>query len=66
MIGKHALIVHDFERPVNVVGYDQAQGTLAVNMKTVSGALAYDDPQTVEVIIIMVHQAVLIPPLEVI
>ena len=65
MIGKHALIVHDFERPVNVVGYDQAQGTLAVNMKTVSGALAYDDPQTGEVIIIMVHQAVLIPHLEV-
>ena len=34
-------------------------------MKTVSGALAYDDPSTGEVIIIVVHQAILIPHLEV-
>ena len=65
MIGKHALVVHDFDRPINVVGYNKAQGTLAVNMKTVTAALAYDDPSTGEVNIIVVHQAVLIPHLEV-
>ena len=58
-------MVHDFERPVNVIGYDKAQGTLAVNMKTVTGALAYDDPTSGNVIIIVVHQAVLIPHMDV-
>ncbi len=65
MSGKHALVVHDFEQPVSVVGYNKAQGMLAVNTKTVTAALAYDDPSTGEVIIIVVHQAVLIPHLEV-
>ena len=67
MIRKHALVVvvHDFERPINVMGYDKAQGMLAVNMKTVTAALAYNDPSTGEVIIIIAYQAVLIPHLEV-
>ena len=65
MLGKHALVVHDFEQPVNVVGDNKAQGTLAVNMKMVTSALAYDDPSTGEVTIIVVHQAVWIPHLEV-
>ena len=43
VLGKHAHIFMDHERSVDIVGYDKRKGALASNMKTVSGALAYDN-----------------------
>ena len=60
VIGKHALIVHDFNRPVNVVGYDILKGIMTPNCRTVLAAVAYYFPMTGEVFIIEVHQAILI------
>ena len=60
VIGQHALIVHYFNPPVNVVGYDPSKGIMTTNCRTVSAAVAYDFPMTGEVFIIEVHQAILI------
>ena len=64
VVGQHALILHDYERPVNVIGYDSKQGA-ARNMRTVSAAVAYDDPNTGNIVILALHQAIFIPHLEV-
>ena len=63
VVGRNALIFHDFERPVNVTGYDPALG-INKDVKTVSAAIAYDDPTTGEVIILVLHQALHIPTME--
>ena len=60
IIGQHALIVHDFNRLVNVVVYDTSKGIMTPNCRTVSSAVAYECPMTEEVFIIEVHQAILI------
>jgi hypothetical protein len=62
VIGKDSLIIHDFDRPVNVTGYDPNQ-PVAKALRTVSAALAYEDPVNGEVIILVVHQAIHIPHL---
>ena len=54
----------DHERSVSIVGYDQSKGTLANNMKTVSGALAYDNPILGTTVIIVVHQAIHVPTMD--
>ena len=51
----------DHGKAVNIVGYDKSNGTLASNMKTVSGALAYDNPTSGKTVIIVVHQAIYVP-----
>lgn len=62
VVGKHALILSDCERPVNVTGYD-SEGTVAEGLRTVNAAIAYDDPTTGETKIIIVNQAIEIPHL---
>ena len=42
VIGQHALIVHDFNSPVNVVGYGPLEGIMNPNCITVSAEVAYD------------------------
>ena len=42
VIGQHALIVHDINRPVNVVGCDPSKWIMTLNCRTVSAAVAYD------------------------
>jgi Reverse transcriptase (RNA-dependent DNA polymerase) len=59
-VGSNSLIVHDYERPINVSGYDP-NGPVAEDLKTVSAALAYDDPVSGETVILLVHQAIYIP-----
>jgi hypothetical protein len=59
-VGSNALIVHDYDKPINVSGYNP-NGPVAENMKTVSAALAYDDPVSSETVILLVHQAIYIP-----
>jgi hypothetical protein len=62
VIGKDSLVIHDFDRPVNVTGYEPNQ-PVAKALQTVSAALAYDNPVNGEVIILVVHQAIHIPHL---
>jgi hypothetical protein len=59
-VGNNALIVHDYDRPINVSGYNPS-GPIAKDLKTVSAALAYDDPVSGETLILMIHQAIAIP-----
>ena len=63
VVGKNALVVHDFDRVVNVTGYDPNQAA-AQSLRIVSAALAYDDPRSGEVIILVLHQAISIPHLD--
>ena len=60
VIGQHALIVHNFNFPVNVVGYDPYKGIVTLNCPTVLSAVAYDRPMTGGVFIIEVNQVILI------
>jgi hypothetical protein len=62
VLGKDALIFLDHQRPVNVHGYDPALGSK--KYRTVSGALAYDHPETGQVYHILINQAIEIPTLD--
>ena len=44
VLGHGALITLDYNRPVSIVGYDESLGSKTY--QTVSGVVAYDDPQT--------------------
>ncbi len=55
VLGCDALIFLDYDRPVVVKGYDSSLG--------LSGGLAYDDPKTGEVYILVINQAIHIPHL---
>jgi hypothetical protein len=44
VLGRNALIILDYNRSVSVVGYDESLGSKTY--QTVSGVVAYDDPQT--------------------
>ena len=57
-IGSNALVTHDFDRPINVSGYDP-NGPINRNLRTVSAALAYDDALSGETVILVIHQAIL-------
>ena len=61
-LGKFALIIYDYNRPVTVYGYDPAQGSKT--FRTVSGVLGYTHPQTGKVYHLVIHQAIEIPHLE--
>ena len=61
-VGKNALIVHDYDRVVNVTGYDPNQPA-AQSLRILIAALAYDDPKSGEVIVLVLHQAISIPHL---
>ena len=62
--GKHAHIFMDHGKAVNIVGYDKSKGILANNMKTVSGAPAYDNPISGKTVIIVIHQAIYVPTMD--
>jgi hypothetical protein len=64
VIGKNALIMHVLEKRVNVTGVDPLQGKVK-DLNLVSAALACDCPTTGETIILMTHQAVHIPTMEI-
>ena len=54
----------DHGKAVNIVGYDKSKGTLASNMRTVSEALAYDNPISGKTVIIVIHQAIYVPTMD--
>eukprot|EP00978_Attheya_sp_CCMP212_P048981 scaffold599524_cov63-Attheya_sp.AAC.1 len=63
VVSKECLVFHDIEIPVNVSGFDSSLGTVN-DRSVVSAALAYDDPTTGEVIILVIHQAIYIPTMD--
>ena len=62
IIGRHALITLDYNRPVFMVGYDKALGTHEYS--TVSGVVAYTDPLTGRTLHLVINQAIHIPHLD--
>jgi hypothetical protein len=44
VLGRHAIIILDYNRPVSIVVYDKSLGTHTY--KTVSGVITYTDPKT--------------------
>ena len=54
----------DHGKAVNIVGYDMSKGTFAINMKTVSGALAYNNPTLGKAVVNMVHHAIHVPTMD--
>ena len=64
VLGKNAYIFLDLDRAVDIIGYDRSKGTTVKNMKTISGALAYDDQVTGKTTILVVHQAIHVPTME--
>jgi hypothetical protein len=61
ILGRHALIILDYNRPVSIVGYDESLGTHVY--QTVSGVVAYTDPKTGRTLHLVVNQAIHIPHL---
>ncbi len=62
VLGRDALIILDYNRPVSVVGYDESLGSKPY--QTVSGLVAYDDPQTGRMLHLIINQAIHIPHLD--
>jgi hypothetical protein len=62
VLGRDALIILDYNRPVSVVGYDESLGSKTY--QTVSGVVAYDDPQTGRTLQMIINQAIYIPHLD--
>jgi hypothetical protein len=62
VLGHDALIILDYNGPVSVVGYDESHGSKTY--QTVSGVVAYDDPQTGRMLHLIINQAIHIPHLD--
>jgi hypothetical protein len=62
LLGCDALIILDYNQPVSAVGYDKSLGSKTY--QTVSGVVAYDDPQTEGTLHLIINQAIHIPHLE--
>jgi hypothetical protein len=62
VLGRDALIILDYNRPVSVVGCDESLGSKTY--QTVSGVVAYDDPQTGRMLHLIINQAIHIPHLD--
>jgi hypothetical protein len=62
VLGCDALIILDYQRPVSIVGYDVSLGTKTY--QTMSGVVAYDDPQTWRTLHFIINQAIHITHLD--
>ena len=62
VLGGGALVVAEFNEPVNVQGYDPSLGTKTY--KTITGAVGYCDPVNGSIYHIVIHQAIHIPGLD--
>jgi hypothetical protein len=63
LLGNNTLVIHNYDKLVNVVGYNP-RGPVTHSLHTISGALAYDCPDSGETFILIVHQAIHNPKLE--
>jgi hypothetical protein len=62
VVGNGALIINDFDRPVDVLGYDKSLGS--TRYKTVSAVLRYVHPHTGTWYHLVINQAIHVPHLE--
>jgi hypothetical protein len=62
VLGKHCLVLNDFDRPVEVQGYDP--GGPIYTARTITGAVGYQDRVTGGIVILIFHQALHLPHLE--
>jgi hypothetical protein len=62
VLGRDALIILDYNRPVSIVGCDESLESKTY--QTVSGVVAYDDPQTGRMLHLIINQAIHIPHLD--
>jgi hypothetical protein len=62
VVGMEVITFQDFERPVNVSGYDP-KGPVAMALKTVSAGMAYNVPGSGRVVILILHQEINLPHL---
>jgi hypothetical protein len=62
VLGRHALVTLDYNRPVSIMGYDASLG--AHTYKTVSGVLGFTDPKTGRMLHLVINQAIHIPHLD--
>ena len=62
VLGRDALIIQDFERPVDVFSYDHSKAP--ESYRTVSGVVKYHHPLTGERFHLIVHQAIHVPHLD--
>jgi hypothetical protein len=56
VLGRDASIILDYNRPVSIVGYDES--LKSKTYQTVSGVVAYDDPQTRRTLHLIINQAI--------
>ena len=61
-VGKEALVIYDYDRPVTVSGYDPQLGSR--DFKKVSTVLEYTHPLTGQIYNLVIHQAIQILNLE--
>ena len=62
VLGRDCLVILDYDRPVQVVGYDPALG--AKTYQTISGVVSHNDPATGEVFHLVINQEIHIPHLD--
>ena len=62
VVGDNCLVVHDHIRPLNVYSYNPKDGHRSV--KTVDATVGYTDPQSGQMFILMINQAIFINSLE--
>ena len=62
VVGKEALIIHDYGQPVSVNSYDKEDG--CKEYRTVTAAVAYNHPQSSQVYMLVINQAIEIPHLQ--
>jgi hypothetical protein len=55
-------MILNYQQPVSIVGYDKSLGSKTY--QTVSGVVAYDDPQTGRMLHLIIFQAIHIPHLD--
>jgi len=58
-----ALVIHEFPERARVFGYDESVAQ-ATDCRIVSAVVAYDCPQSGDVFMVTIHQAILIPSLK--
>ena len=64
MVGtKTALLIHGYERPDKVHGFDERVGEIEA-CRTVSAVIAYDHPESGDTYILVFQQAILISQME--
>ena len=62
VLGKHCLVISNYDRPVTVYGYDKALG--GQTFDTVSAVVGYTDPSSGSPIHLVIHQGIHIKHLE--